>query len=59
MSGSAGELVLVERRDRVATVTLNRPEARNALSADLIATLRSTMAAICSAVLMNVQRRTK
>ena len=28
-------LVLVEVDDRVATVTLNRPEARNALSAEL------------------------
>ena len=28
-------LVLVEKDEGVATVTLNRPEARNALSADL------------------------
>jgi enoyl-CoA hydratase len=33
------DVVLLEVADRVATVTLNRPEARNAMSADLIATL--------------------
>ena len=32
-------LVLVEVDDRVATVTLNRPEARNAISAELHAQL--------------------
>jgi enoyl-CoA hydratase len=32
-------LVLVEVEDRVATVTLNRPEARNAISAELHAQL--------------------
>jgi enoyl-CoA hydratase len=37
------DVLLVERADRVATVTLNRPESRNALSAELIAALRSTM----------------
>ena len=36
-------VLLVDRADRVATVTLNRPEARNALSAELIGTLRATM----------------
>ncbi len=33
------DVVLLEVADRVATVTLNRPAARNALSAELIATL--------------------
>src|SRR5919206_1920546 len=36
-------VLLVDRADRVATVTLNRPESRNALSAELIAALRSAM----------------
>lgn len=37
------DVVLVERADGVATVTLNRPAARNALSAQVIAALRTTM----------------
>ncbi len=36
-------LVLVEVDDRVATVTLNRPEARNAISAELHAQLDETV----------------
>lgn len=40
------QILLVERHDGVATVTLNRPEARNALSAALIGGLRETMAAL-------------
>ena len=36
-------LVLVEVDDRVATVTLNRPEARNAISAELHALLDETI----------------
>jgi len=36
-------LVLVEVDDRVATVTLNRPEARNALSAELQSELDAAM----------------
>jgi enoyl-CoA hydratase len=36
-------LVLVEVEDRVATVTLNRPEARNAISAELHAQLDETV----------------
>jgi enoyl-CoA hydratase len=36
-------VLLVDRADRVATVTLNRPESRNALSAELIGALRSAM----------------
>lgn len=34
------DLVLVEREDRIATITLNRPKARNALSGALIRELR-------------------
>lgn len=37
-------VVLVEREDRVATVTLNRPGARNALNTELRKALWSTMA---------------
>lgn len=36
-------LVLVEVEDRVATVTLNRPEARNALSSQLLAELHQVI----------------
>lgn len=36
-------VLLLDRADGVATVTLNRPEARNALSAELITALRDTM----------------
>jgi enoyl-CoA hydratase len=39
-------VVLVEVADQVATVTLNRPARRNALSAELIATLRETLAGL-------------
>jgi enoyl-CoA hydratase len=35
-----GDIVLVGVLDRVATVTLNRPEARNALNAELMDTIR-------------------
>lgn len=35
--------ILVDRRNAVATVTLNRPEAMNALSRDLRADLAATM----------------
>ncbi|MET0629101.1 MAG: enoyl-CoA hydratase [Acidimicrobiia bacterium] len=37
------ELVLVDVADRVATITLNRPEARNALNGELIEGLRSRL----------------
>jgi enoyl-CoA hydratase len=37
--------VLVDRADRIATVTLNRPEARNALSLELMQALWDTIAA--------------
>jgi enoyl-CoA hydratase len=36
-------VLLVDRADRVATVTLNRPGSRNALSAELIGALRGAM----------------
>lgn len=39
----SSEIVLVDVVDRVATVTLNRPEARNALNAELIATVRARL----------------
>lgn len=35
--------VLVETRDRIATITLNRPEARNALSSELLRQLPKAM----------------
>ena len=40
---SDGGVLLVEREAGVATVTLNRPGARNALSAELITALRTAM----------------
>jgi enoyl-CoA hydratase len=40
------DVVLTDIADRVATVTLNRPEARNALSAEVRATLSATMRAL-------------
>ena len=39
------ELVLVEVSDRIATITLNRPDARNALSGALIRDLRAAVRA--------------
>jgi enoyl-CoA hydratase len=39
------DVVLVEVADRVATVTLNRPEARNAMSTELITALARLVAA--------------
>ena len=42
------ELLLVERRERVALLTLNRPEKRNALSLDLRAQLVETLAALAA-----------
>ena len=42
--GVDGDLVLVERSEGIATVTLNRPDARNALSSALIAALRAALA---------------
>ena len=43
MSAPALENVLVETRDRVATVTLNRPDQRNPLSAGMIGDLRAAL----------------
>ncbi|MFI5053866.1 MAG: enoyl-CoA hydratase [Acidimicrobiia bacterium] len=40
----ADDVILVEVTDRVATVTLNRPEARNALSPDLLDALPDAIA---------------
>ncbi|CAN5827435.1 enoyl-CoA hydratase [soil metagenome] len=40
MTGSDDDVVLTEVADRVATVTLNRPVARNALSTELIRAIR-------------------
>lgn len=37
------DVVLSEVRDRIATITLNRPEARNALSRDLLKALRGAV----------------
>jgi enoyl-CoA hydratase len=44
--GESENLVLLERSEGVATVTLNRPEARNALSSALRRRLRSVMAEV-------------
>lgn len=44
MFTSTTEQLLVEVRDRVAVVTLNRPEARNALSNELTGELRRALA---------------
>ncbi len=38
------DVLLSEVRDRIATITLHRPEARNALSGELIANLRAAVA---------------
>lgn len=38
-------LILLDVSDRVATITLNRPEARNALNGDLLESLTQTVAA--------------
>ena len=44
MENPDDQLVLVNRREGVATVTLNRPEARNALSKAVLRRLRSSFA---------------
>ena len=44
-SGAPDDLVLVDVRERIATLTLNRPDARNALSSELIGSLRSAVRA--------------
>jgi enoyl-CoA hydratase len=38
------DLVLLDVEDRIATITLNRPEARNALNGDLLESLTGTVA---------------
>ncbi len=45
---NSADPVLVSRQDGVATVTLNRPAARNALSRALLGSLRRTMVALGS-----------
>ncbi|MGQ4810371.1 hypothetical protein NKDENANG_03829 [Candidatus Entotheonellaceae bacterium PAL068K] len=35
------ELILCEEHDPIATLTLNRPEKRNAMSPDLLLTMRN------------------
>lgn len=41
-----GDLVLLEKKDRVAILTLNRPDALNALNAKLLNTLKSHLAVL-------------
>ena len=40
---TSSDIVLVDVADRVATVTLNRPEVRNALNGELIETIRTRL----------------
>ena len=40
------DVILVDRAEGIATVTLNRPEARNALNVELLRALPATMAAL-------------
>jgi enoyl-CoA hydratase len=42
---SVSDLVLTDTRDRITTITLNRPEARNALSGALLRELRAAVRA--------------
>jgi enoyl-CoA hydratase len=46
MADDAGDVVLVEVADQVATVTLNRPDARNALNRDVRRALPQAMRAL-------------
>ena len=41
---STNEILLTDVSDRIGTITLNRPEARNALSSELLRQLRAAMA---------------
>ncbi len=45
MAADMSPIVLVDVRDRVATLTMNRPEVRNALNEELITTLREEIGA--------------
>ena len=40
--------VPIERRDAVATVTINRPERRNSLNADVKSALRDALAEVAA-----------
>lgn len=51
---AAQPAVLLDRRGPVATVTLNRPASRNALSGEMIAALRDAVAALGAAADLNV-----
>ena len=44
--GASPDLVLVERADGTAVITLNRPDARNALSSALLGALRRALAEV-------------
>ncbi len=44
--GAPAELVVVERGDGIAVLTLNRPEARNALSSALLKDVRTALAEV-------------
>lgn len=46
MSATAPRFVALELRDAIATVTLDRPEKRNALSVELMRELTATLAAV-------------
>ena len=46
MSDHVNEIVLLSRKDAIATITLNRPKARNALSEAMLAAIASTIADI-------------
>ena len=47
-TSSGNDVVLVDMADRIATITLNRPEARNALSSEVSRNLRIAMK-VCDA----------
>ena len=49
-AAGAARLVLVSRRGSAAFVTLNRPEAANALSRDLVSTLARTLAELAAEI---------
>ena len=43
MSSSGADVVLLDISDRIATITLNRPEARNALSSEVLRRMPEAM----------------